>query len=192
MTSETMMRAFTMMGLAGVATAATWECSSSPATFHASAKVEATFDGTACDVIVTEMKARMASQGGWKDPHNGGTYKLKSEGTNPTTLEASRTTANGQYTDQLGIVFEEYGASSSNGAGCAVYGCSVSQVTSFMDYSTNFCNIHDLYCGTADGCAVVKSDLTYKEAAMPSLGAGSDKNACIGKASFFPFNVAGA
>lgn len=149
--------------------------------------MEATFEATSCDAILTEMKARITKEGGWTDPHHAGTYKFKGQGTAPTTLEASRTTANGQYTDELGIVFEAYGD-----GGCVVYGCSVSQVTSFKDYSTNFCNVHNLYCGSADGCPYVHTDLKYAEAAMPSLGAGSDKNACIGKSTFLRFNVGAA
>mmetsp|Transcript_9937 Transcript_9937/g.29219 ORF Transcript_9937/g.29219 Transcript_9937/m.29219 type:complete len:85 (-) Transcript_9937:111-365(-) len=47
---------------------------------------------------------------------------------------------------------------------CEVSACSESQVFSIADFSTNYCNLHDLYCGTEDGCAMVTTeDLTYTE-----------------------------
>jgi hypothetical protein len=42
-------------------------------------------------------------------------------------------------------------------------GCSESQVTSYLDFSTNYCDLHDLYCGSKDGCKFVTSDLKYEE-----------------------------
>ena len=47
--------------------------------------------------------------------------------------------------------------------GCTLYGCSESQVTSYYDYSTNYCNLKDLYCNSADGCQIANSDLEYDE-----------------------------
>mmetsp|Transcript_9940 Transcript_9940/g.29229 ORF Transcript_9940/g.29229 Transcript_9940/m.29229 type:complete len:86 (-) Transcript_9940:37-294(-) len=64
---------------------------------------------------------------------------------------------------------------------CEVSACSESQVFSIADFSTNYCNLHDLYCGTEDGCAMVTTeDLTYTEDVKVSLGAGKDKAACKG------------
>merc|ERR1712146_641558 len=53
--------------------------------------------------------------------------------------------------------------SSSTWGGCTMSACSESQVTSVVDYSTNYCNLHDLYCGSADSCKYVQHDLTYSE-----------------------------
>jgi len=55
-------------------------------------------------------------------------------------------------------------------------GCSESQLTSYADFSTNYCNLHDLYCGSSDGCKFVKSDLKYKEDVKSCSSA--DKGQC--------------
>ena len=90
-------------------------------------------------------------------------------------LVGSRTTKNGQYTDKFGFSF------STVGAGCQVKGCSQSQVTSIADFSTNYCNLHDLYCGSQDGCTPAGSDYAYSETDVDtSIGASSDKSACLG------------
>ena len=36
-------------------------------------------------------------------------------------------------------------------------------MNSVLDYSTNYCNLHSLYCSFADGCPTVGGDLTYTE-----------------------------
>ena len=41
--------------------------------------------------------------------------------------------------------------------------CSESQVNSVIDYSTNYCNLHSLYCNSSDGCPTAGTDLTYSE-----------------------------
>ena len=46
--------------------------------------------------------------------------------------------------------------------------------------STNYCNLRMMYCGEADGCHPVGSDVTVSETAVsPSTGAGTDKTACL-------------
>jgi hypothetical protein len=109
-----------------------------------------------CDVVKEEIKARLAAEGGWVDPHNAGKYKLQSEDGN--LLEGSRLTGNGKYTDLFDLAFFE-----SDKGGCLVTACSESQVSSILDMSTNYCNLHNLYCNSDDGCSVIKSDLHYKE-----------------------------
>lgn len=44
-----------------------------------------------------------------------------------------------------------------------VSACSESQVTSVVDYSTNYCNLHSLYCNSSSGCPTAGKDLTYTE-----------------------------
>ena len=83
---------------------------------------QATFETASCDAVRKEMNARVSGDDGWRDPHNGGTYTLKTS--DADGLAASRTTANGQYTDQMAFAFAE------KGGGCVVTGCSTSQVTS--------------------------------------------------------------
>ena len=101
------------------------------------------------------MTARASGQSGWVDPHNGGTYTFTS--TTASSITGSRTTANGKYTDKYDITF------TGSGDTCTVSACSESQVMSVIDGSTNYCNLHSLYCSSADGCPTVGADLTYEE-----------------------------
>ena len=104
----------------------------------------------------TEINARVTGQANssWTDPHNAGTYTILSSGSG--TMQLTRKTGDGKYTDKQTFTF------TANGAGCAVTACSESQVTSVIDYSTNFCDLHDLYCADK-GCHVQVKALTYSE-----------------------------
>ena len=114
------------------------------------------------------------ASGAWTDPHNGGKYAVASS--SATALAGTRTTANGQYTDKFAFSFAAVSA------GCELEACSESQVTSVADFSTNYCNLHNLYCGSQDGCTPAGSDYAYTETDVDtSIGASSDKDACLGK-----------
>jgi hypothetical protein len=107
------------------------------------------------------MTARIAGRDGWVDPHNAGTYSVEGGSTEGKELHAKRITGNKKFTDLQLFQFSENGGTASEG--CLMTGCSESQVTSYMDFSTNYCNLHDLYCGSEDGCKFVTSDLKYIE-----------------------------
>jgi len=133
-------------------------CPGSAAWIHASCEVSVTFPSTQCADVQAEAEARMAAQGGWRDPHNGGTYANRSPAT-ASLIQGKHITGSSQhYEDHFNLAFEQ------NGGDCKLSGCSESQVTSVLDFSTNFCNMHDLYCGSQDKCKVVKSDFKYTEA----------------------------
>lgn len=178
--------------LAGTAAA----CPGSPVpadTPHDSAELQVTFASDSCAVVAAEMLARVAAEAGWRDPHTRhgagtrGAYALlgraaaAADGT-PGALSLSRTTADGSYTDLMDLSFE------SRAGGCVVQACSESQVPSFLDMSTNFCNLHDLYCGLADGCPFALHALDYVEGA-PGIASASrgaelaaptfDKHTCV-------------
>ena len=131
-------------------------CPSSPAYVRAKCAMTITFEQP-CETVRNEIEARVQSEQ-WVDPHNKGTYTLErgSEG----TIQLSRLTGNKLYTDKMTFNFHD-----SNGSKpCTVYACSVSQVTSVLDFSTNFCNLHNLYCNYQDdGCPFVNHELTYEE-----------------------------
>lgn len=152
------------------------QCPGSPATPHASCEVVATAQATCSDVL-NEMvlRANGTHDGSWTDPHNGGTYTV--EGQTATQLRVKRVTGShkpGPYTDQILFTL------SGSGSSCSIQGCSESQVTSIGDYSTNYCNQRNLYCGVPDGCKYVKYNFPVTETSVkPSAGAGSDKSACI-------------
>lgn len=119
------------------------------------------------------MLARIAGQRGWTDPHNHGSYTLESSSGN--TITASRLTGDGQYTDQMDFVMTSTAA-----GGCQVQACSESQVTSYLDFSTNYCNLKLLLCGSQDGCPWVQTDLHITESRVHTgAGAGHDFSQCV-------------
>ena len=80
----------------------------------------------------------------------------------------------GRYTDKINFQF------AASGSGCSIGACSESQVTSIGDFSTNYCNSRNLYCGVADGCKIVTADLGAVETSVsPSFGASKDAAACL-------------
>lgn len=129
-------------------------CPNTPVSVHASCDMTITFDQS-CEKVKDEMKARVNSES-WVDPHNAGTYTL--DITSDTGLELSRRTGDNMYTDKLAFAFE-----ASDTGGCVVSACSASQVNSVLDFSTNFCNLYNLYCNSEDGCPVAAYELTHSE-----------------------------
>lgn len=143
--------------------------------YYAGMEIHAEADASCADVI-DEIKARVASQGtNWVDPHNGGHYTILSQGQNELQLER-KTGGAGKYTDKIHIQLQ----SGSSGK-CEIHGCSRSQVNSYLDFSTNYCNIVALYCGNLDGknCAPVKHDFTSAQRSAKShAGATSHVSDC--------------
>jgi hypothetical protein len=129
-------------------------CPGSAAWVHAKTEISVSFSNSCADVM-KEIEARV--KGPWTDPHNNGTYTITSS--SATQMALNHVTGSKKYTDKVLLTF------SGSGSTCSVDACSESQVTSVLDFSTNFCNIHDLYCSdsgcNADGAAHTK--LTYKE-----------------------------
>eukprot|EP00940_MAST-03C_sp_MAST-3C-sp2_P002953 g2953.t1 len=115
---------------------------------HAKTKLEVTFGNSCADVrSVIQGRAEGTANGQWVDPHNKGTYTVESSSDSQMALQ--RETGNKKYTDKMLFTFTDNGDSS-----CSVVACSESQVTSVKDFSTNFCNLHDLYCMDA-GCNAI-------------------------------------
>merc|ERR1712183_103724 len=89
-------------------------------------------------------------------------------------LRLHRVTGNKKYTDKILFSCQDVSGTA------RLSGCSASQVFSIADFSTNYCNLRMLYCGSKDGCKPVKSDFAYKEAVVSSsLGASHDASACL-------------
>merc|ERR1711924_425641 len=119
-------------------------CPGSKAWVHAKTQLAVSFQNSCADVM-KEVKLRVDSQasGAWVDPHNGGKLgvaKYTIESSTATSIHMHHLTGNGKYTDELIFTF------SGSGNTCSVTACSESQVTSVLDFSTNYCNLHDLYC----------------------------------------------
>jgi hypothetical protein len=129
-----------------------------------------------CDTVQKEIEAR--ANGDWVDPHNGGIYSLLSSSngviqTQRTTNPATSVGGN-VYTDK-----QTFALTTVDG-GCQVKGCSESQGGSFSDFSTNYCDLRNLYCGSSDGCVSASNDFTSQESSHKgSLGAGHDSSKCI-------------
>merc|ERR1719506_3279245 len=114
-----------------------------------------------CADVQSEIESRASAKNGWVDPHNGGIYSLLSSdsgvvNTQHTTNPA--TSVGGQvYTDKQTFVLSDADG------GCQIKACSESQGTSVGDFSTNYCDIRNLFCGSADGCKPVQHDFTHNE-----------------------------
>lgn len=139
-------------------------CPGSPSWKHAKCTMGVTFPSTSCTDVHNEISSRIGGLNAWADPHNGGTYTSSrdevDESTGTRTLEGSRVTGDGKYTDKFTLVLME---SESNSGSCTMTACSESQVTSILDFSTNYCNLRNLYCNSEDGCPIVNWNLDYEE-----------------------------
>ena len=150
---------------------------------HASANTRVVFAHNCADVA-EEILARLHGVGGWVDPHNEGTYTLLAQTPKtgaPTKLDLKRATGGaGTYTDKMDLSFAASGTAAGTGAGCEVTACSESQVTSYADFSTNYCNIRNLYCGSDDGCPYALRDLQSHQVSVHNgAGASHDASACV-------------
>lgn len=86
----------------------------------------------------------------------------------------------GTYTDKMDLMFAASGTAAGNAMGCEVTACSESQVTSYADFSTNYCNLRNLYCGSDDGCPYALRDLQSHEVHVHNgAGASHDASACV-------------
>jgi hypothetical protein len=138
-------------------------CPGSAASVHAKCQMKVEFPQMECQKVLEEIDLRLKHENSWVDPHNNGKYELLSSssatddhGEHVVLVKASRRTGSGGYTDLLNIQLTEREDHT-----CVLETCSESQGTS--DDSTNYCNLHNLYCGDA-GCNAVKHEFTdYKE-----------------------------
>ena len=125
---------------------------------------------TSCSTVMAELQSRVSGTNGWSDPHNGGAYTLTSVSDGnpqmgiPGKITGQRVTGDDKYTDKFDFTFT--GTGISDEPACNVSACSESQVSSVVDYSTNYCNLHSLYCTAKEGCPTSGKDTalyTYKE-----------------------------
>ena len=152
-----------------------YPCPGSAAYVHASARVQVQANA-ACDEVQAEMLSRVHSQPDkWHDPHNNGTYSTTSESLIADTLAFSRLTGDRKYTDKMIFSF----ADGADGK-CEMLACSESQVTSILDFGTNYCNLRMLYCGSADGCKPITHDFaSVEQKVSTSAGNPHDLKKCL-------------
>mmetsp|Transcript_53663 Transcript_53663/g.81442 ORF Transcript_53663/g.81442 Transcript_53663/m.81442 type:complete len:197 (-) Transcript_53663:115-705(-) len=139
-------------------------CRGSAAAIHAKCQMKITFHA-GCDKVKDEVTRRLAGDYGWKDPHNGGNYKLEqfSDLDRNSILQGLHVSGNGDYTDLFEMVFDNGGETDKGSSLCVVDACSESQATSVLDFSTNYCNLRNLYCSEKEGCPIVEHNLSYVE-----------------------------
>jgi len=168
------------LAFSAVATgAAGMTCPGSGSWVHASMEVTATASATCADVAA-EIQARASGHSGWTDPHNEGTYSLVKATTNEIrtqrTANPAKSVGGKKYVDKQVFTLTDVGGH------CKIEACSESQGMSVKDFSTNYCDIRNLYCGSADGCTAVSKDFaTSEESHSPSVAAGHDFSMCITK-----------
>jgi len=146
-------------------------CPGSSAWIHAKTHLTAAFTND-CATVKAEIEYRVAgtASGKWRDPHNGGTYTITSS--DASSMSFNHLTGTKKYTDHIKFTFSDTG----NG-GCSIQACSESQVTSVLDMSTNYCNIHDLYC--SDDVCKSKTKLSYTETDIDASSGQHDKASCV-------------
>ena len=114
-------------------------CPGSPSLVHAKCKITVRFEQP-CDVVEKLMAERVSAVHDCKSKP--GTYK-------GSWRSGSRTTGDGKYVDK----FKNSLAADGDG-GCTLTACSESQSTSVIDYSTNYCNLRNLYGANASATAL--------------------------------------
>ena len=157
-------------------------CPGSHAAFaHAKCKLRIAF-AHSCAAVEAEALARIAGDAGFVDPHNGGTYSLldRANDTSSTIIHGMRITGSGSsthYTDKFTLTL------SATSQGCDVIACSESQGTSMRDSSTNYCNLHVLYCSGSQGCpSISEPGFDYDEEVLDCTHGGrleADARKCV-------------
>merc|ERR1711964_949835 len=121
-----------------------------------------------CSKVKEQILGRVKGANGWKDPHNGGHYserKCTKKSDGGLCLQR-KTGGKGLYTDHFDLTFTKAGT------GCSVYLCSESQVTSLKDFSTNYCNLYNLYSNN-NLLTVTKTGIKHCDEHDPSKCGGS-------------------
>ncbi len=150
---------------------------SGAASQNAWARLSASVD-MSCSALRSEMLARVSAEaeGAWTDPHNHGVYTTVDD-SRDDVLAFLRLTGDGLFTDALTFALYQ---NDQNEDACNIYGCSESQGFARADFSTNYCNLLNLFCGTADGCTPVETDGTTNQTAVVlSAMAKADATMCF-------------
>ena len=152
------------------------KCPGSKAYFNAGCKMRIYFEED-CDIVYHEIVTERLANKNWIDPHNQGIYKII-EQSFKSFLLLSRDTGTGswkKYNDKIALTFLNHNSNTldnnigddihstvnHHNRGCNIEACSESQSNSILDHSTNYCNIHDLYCNDKE--CQPHSNLHYTE-----------------------------
>merc|ERR1712139_32009 len=143
---------------------------------HAKTQVTALASASCADVEA-EILARGNHQQNWVDPHNGGIYSVlnKYSSSSFEQITTKRTTnpkhsvGGMTYTDK-----QMFTLTPKTDTTCEIEACSESQGSSLKDFSTNYCDLRNLYCGKADGCTPVLHDFTSAQQSVDASSGQSD------------------
>jgi len=153
-----------------------YNCPGSSSFSHAWIEVTATADAS-CSQVHDEIVAR-ASSSSWVDPHNGGIYSVLQDG--QSVIQTQRTTNPATAVGGKTYVDKQTFELSSVSGGCQIKGCSESQGNSIGDFSTNYCDLRNLWCGSEDSCESAANSFTVVENSHhKSFGAGHDFSGCV-------------
>lgn len=129
-------------------------CPTTQAWMHAQCSMTFEVRDFMCKDVKEEVERRLLGKDNWIDPKSRpGKYLLLES--KPLSTFGQRTTGDGSnYTDKFLFTYNDIQAK-----GCIVTGCSVAQSASYYDYSTNYCNMHNLLCGKLEKCKVSRHDI---------------------------------
>ena len=107
-------------------------------------------------------------------------------------LSLRRVTGDGLFVDAIALVFANASVASADQRRCMLHGCSESQGDARTDLSTNYCNIHNLYCGGVD-CHPMLADMAFEELNVSSSPlAMHDVSMCVNGPSIGKLSLAAA
>jgi len=135
-----------------------------------------------CAIVKAEIHARIASIGGW---NGGGIYTLVSEMQFGPVFSMMSTTWTAKLSRAADKQSWKFIDMVKNGS-CLISACSISQDMFYFkeDHSTNYCNIHNLYCNGVH-CHPIHSFSSIETKMKPADGAGTNASMCNTHA-FFP------
>jgi hypothetical protein len=166
-----------MLLISAIAFAAGMPCPGTGAWFgHAKTELT-TLAKASCADVGAEMVARAGGQHGWYDPHNGGTYAVLSS--SPTEIRTSRTANPEHSVGGIKYVDKQVLTLTEKNGNCEIAACSESQGTSVKDFSTNYCDLRNLFCGSADGCKPVQHDFESVQESVNASSGQSEFAQCI-------------
>eukprot|EP00306_Pavlova_sp_CCMP459_P007010 CAMPEP_0185164784 /NCGR_PEP_ID=MMETSP1139-20130426/9913_1 /TAXON_ID=298111 /ORGANISM="Pavlova sp., Strain CCMP459" /LENGTH=381 /DNA_ID=CAMNT_0027730169 /DNA_START=9 /DNA_END=1157 /DNA_ORIENTATION=+ len=137
-------------------------CPGSPALIHARCSLTVSFDQS-CDEVRRVIAVRVAAVHDCKSKP--GTYSGDAS-------SGARTTGDGKYTDRFSMSYVPAGS------GCTLHACSESQVTSVIDFSTNYCNLVNLYGPNGTSPLTYTEKMTNCNQHDKSSAAGECARAC--------------
>lgn len=153
-------------------------CSDVNLTANSTCFITVEFNNTSCSKVSSEIQSRLSGAGGWQDPFNAnGGYLLVSDNGQGVVdakwflMTGGVDARTATFVDYLRLSFVNLPNS------CLLISCAVSlPPDSSLGTSCNYCNLHNLYCGSDEGCSPLRYDFSgsyteeYADCAVHNLG----------------------